>query len=258
MFPFFTLNILGMKYLVASSSILFLIVVFAAVLYFTLGSSQKVKSMILVFATVMAAVCGARLFHVLFEIHADLAHLTNAFKQFDGMTFYGALLLGIPIYYILVKWMFDASFSDDLYDKSAIVAAFSYGVLRIACFANGCCWGHITSVPWAVRFYNSPFMPQVGIPVHPVQLYDSVLGFAILALLVRFKTKGLYRGQLLMLFLVMYGVGRFVTEFYRGDSFRGVHVFWFMSTSQVISVALVVLGTAIFKLYSKIGRRREA
>lgn len=82
-------------------------------------------------------------------------------------------------------------------------------------------------------------MPWHGIPVHPVQLYDSFVGFAIFALLLFVRQKW-PRAPLFSLFLALYAVGRFFTEFYRGDSFRGENVLLGLTTSQAVSVAILI------------------
>jgi hypothetical protein len=117
----------------------------------------------------------------------------------------------------------------------------SVGFLRIGCFASGCCWGSVCRYPWAVRYYHSESaMPYLGIPVHPVQLYESAGGFALMFLLIFAKR---FEGRKVFLFFIGYGLLRFITEFYRGDSFRGVDLFLGLSTSQLISLVMIAFGS---------------
>lgn len=89
-------------------------------------------------------------------------------------------------------------------------------------------------------------MPYKGIPVHPVQIYDAALGFSIgLVLWVLWREK-ISRGRLFLIFAILYPISRFITEFYRADSFRGEDILLGLSTSQLISVALLTLALAIY------------
>ena len=127
--------------------------------------------------------------------------------------------------------------------------------MRIGCFASGCCWGKITAAPWSVIYYNQQsVMPVRGIPVHPVQLYDAFLGLALYFFL-KWANKN-WNTSTTSLFLLLYPVGRFITEEFRGDSFRGENVFLSFSTSQTISMALFALGVYLmtYKQVLKRGR----
>jgi len=97
---------------------------------------------------------------------------------------------------------------------------------RLGCFAAGCCFGRPTDVPWAVTFTNpvSQVDPDLlGHPIHPTQLYEAAGNLAIAGFLYRFilvpTEKGRLRpGTLAALYFILYGVLRFVEEFYRGDA----------------------------------------
>jgi phosphatidylglycerol:prolipoprotein diacylglycerol transferase len=93
-------------------------------------------------------------------------------------------------------------------------------------------------------------MPYIGLPVHPVQLYDAFVGFLIFGLLIAVWRKGL-RGLGMPLFLVLSSIGRFITEFYRGDAYRGTDVMFHLSTSQSIAVVLFLIGAVWTYLYFK-------
>lgn len=198
----------------------------------------------LVTVMVMGGIAGGRLFHVFFERPELLDNPQVIFTQLDGMTFYGALGLGLITFIVLVNTLFPKSERWRAWDIGTIMVAFSYGVLRIGCFAGGCCWGRISGAPWAVRYMHpDTAMPALGIPVHPVQLYDSFVGFFIFASLIYlYRRRSEFRGQLFAVFLVLYSIGRFLTENYRGDSYRGENILFGLSMSQSISVFLLIFG----------------
>jgi phosphatidylglycerol:prolipoprotein diacylglycerol transferase len=119
---------------------------------------------------------------------------------------------------------------------------------RLGCLAAGCCYGRPSDVAWAITFTNPAAATNVGtplgVPLHPTQIYESAAEFLILALLIATERKGrLFAGRTFWLYMFLYGVSRFVIEFYRGDP-RG-SVFGTLSTSQFISVVLVPLSLAM-------------
>mgnify|MGYP001605036905 CR=1 FL=1 len=59
----------------------------------------------------------------------------------------------------------------------------AWAVGNLGCFLAGCCWGPLTDVPWAVRFFADVLPPEVrGQPVHPTQLYSLASDALVLAL----------------------------------------------------------------------------
>jgi hypothetical protein len=160
------------------------------------------------------------------------------------MTFNGSLLFGSLTFYFGLKYLFKKQQKDLYWDQAALISSFSYALLRLGCFSEGCCWGKISSVSWSVKYYRSQVMPWLGIPVHPVQLYDSLMGFLVFITLVILKKKSNQKsGFLFSFFYLFYGTGRFITEFYRGDSFRGIDILWGLSTSQLVSIILVLISS---------------
>lgn len=89
---------------------------------------------------------------------------------------------------------------------------------KVACFANGCCYGHESTWPWAVSMRTGAEAPA-GIPRHPTELYEVLVALVILvtfALLDRER----WKGSLILWFGMIYGVGRPLTEVFRGDGPR--------------------------------------
>jgi phosphatidylglycerol---prolipoprotein diacylglyceryl transferase len=142
--------------------------------------------------------------------------------------------------------------------------AFGLAVTRIGCFLNGCCYGKVSNVPWAVRFPigSAVHRAQVdahlisanapALPVHPTQLYLAALNlltFGLLYFVIRPRKR--WDGQLFAWLLILKGVFRSVVEIWRDDE-RGVLWGW-LSTSQLLSVPLVALG-----IYLLVRARRNA
>lgn len=198
--------------------------------------------------TSLFSIVGARLFHAFFERPAYfLANPIELFRSFDGMTFYGAFFMGALAVGLFTTFRVkNPVLKRKVWDFSALGMSLTYGLMRIGCFLSGCCWGKITPLPWGVRYFdNASVMPFKGIPVHPVQLYDAALGFGLFALLLWLKKKPDWTGKLIIPTIIIYPIGRFITEHFRGDSFRGEDIILGLSTSQVISVGLIVVGASL-------------
>ncbi len=81
----------------------------------------------------------------------------------------------------------------------------------MGCFFNGCCYGIPAKAPWGVQF------PDSHVARLPVQLYSAIFLFLLaLILYVVFKRRG-RPGRVICLYGFLYGAGRFLIEFLRGD-----------------------------------------
>ena len=81
---------------------------------------------------------------------------------------------------------------------------------------------------------------DLSIPVLPSQVFESLMAFVILALLLWRRKKARFAGQMFYEFLILYSVGRFAVEFARGDDDRGSWLLGLFSTSQLIVVPIVL------------------
>lgn len=112
---------------------------------------------------------------------------------------------------------------------------------RIGCFSAGCCHGKPAyNLPWAVIFsHPSSGCIFKGIPVHPTQLYLAAGNFCILILLLNLRNHPNFKGALLWVYLLCYGLLRFMIEFYRGDVRPMIGV---LSWNQWICLGFVLIG----------------
>ena len=90
-------------------------------------------------------------------------------------------------------------------------------------------------------------LAPAGVALIPTQIYSSIGDFAIAAILliVETKTRGKNRtkGSVLALYLVLYSVGRFIIEFFRGDVRGNVGD---LSTSQFLSIFMCIIGIVLY------------
>ena len=176
----------------------------------------------------------------------------------SGGVFYGGLIAAVVVALLYLRrhklplWTTTDVFAPGI--------ALGHIVGRLGCLLAGCCFGRPTTVPWAITFRDPAAMANVGTPLgvalHPTQLYEAGAEAAILAFLLRWEKKGRpFPGRTFWTYLLLYGISRFVIEFYRGDS-RGM-VFDALSTSQFVSVVLVPLSIAMLIVLGRRGRDPE-
>ena len=132
-----------------------------------------------------------------------------------------------------------------LADMGAIAAPVGLFLGRCANFINGELWGAVTDAPWGVVFGGAAGM----MPRHPSQLYEAFLEgivlFCILFALSR-KTPPRPRGTFIGVFLIFYGLFRFLIEFVRQpDAHIGYLYGDWLTMGQVLSVPVIVVGVLV-------------
>jgi phosphatidylglycerol:prolipoprotein diacylglycerol transferase len=130
-------------------------------------------------------------------------------------------------------------------DICAPAIALGQAIGRIGCFMAGDDYGRPTTAPWAVTF-TDPTAAQIGgaplgVPLHPVQLYEAAVCLALFGFLVWFARRRHRDGDVILAYTVLYAIARFVLEFFRGDADRGFVFGGLLSTSQAIAVAMIAI-----------------
>ncbi|SPH24956.1 Prolipoprotein diacylglyceryl transferase [Defluviimonas aquaemixtae] len=174
-------------------------------------------------AVIIGVILGGRLGFVLFyRPDYYLANPGDILKVWEGgMSFHGGFL-GVVLAGLWFCWRNRVPVAS-LGDAMALVAPVGLFLGRIANFVNAELWGRPTDVPWGVVFPGAAAQECPGIPPgecarHPSQLYEAGLeGLALgLVLWIAVRTGALKRpGLVTGLFLVGYGLSRFVVEFVR-------------------------------------------
>ena len=165
----------------------------------------------------IGAILGARLGYILFydpNLNYYITHPWQIFNPFvdgefvgiSGMSYHGALI-GILISSILFARKYNKSFWFSM-DIIAISAPLGYMFGRIGNFLNQELIGRVTDVPWGI-YVN-------GVLRHPSQLYEAFLeGIFIFIILYFYRTKKRFDGELIIIYTALYGLARFIVEFYR-------------------------------------------
>lgn len=186
---------------------------------------------------VLGGLIGARLFFVF--VYEPAYYLQNPWKIIalweGGMVFYGGFIGGFlaGLWYIKRKnWDFWP-----LADLFAPSLALGYGIVRIGCFLNGCCYGKPTSSKWGVIFPELDHLYR-----YPTQIYSSLLGFALFAFLVWLQKRKQFSGQVFLAFVLLYGIGRTVIESFR----ENLLVLGPITVAQLVSFFVFVLAFVFY------------
>jgi phosphatidylglycerol:prolipoprotein diacylglycerol transferase len=141
-------------------------------------------------------------------------------------------------------------------DLCAPAIAIGQAVGRIGCLMAGDDYGRPTQGWWAVTFTDPDAArlggAPLGVPLHPVQLYESIVCLALFAFLVWLARRKRFDGEIILAYTLLYAVARFILEFFRGDADRGFVFGGLLSTSQFIGVILFVVSLVLWP------RRRKA
>lgn len=205
------------------------------------------------------ALCVPR-YHGVWDAAKNVCHPVEsdcfAWAKFwaGGLTYYGGLIgASLMAVYLLRRDRFP-------FWKAADMAGFTIplglGFGRMGCLLAGCCFGRETDGVWALAFppqspaseaqFKLKELASAGAwshPVHPTQIYESAVSFAIAAFcLLYVHGRKRYDGQVFVAFLGLYAIGRFALEFLRADDRGGVGA---LSTSQLIGLVLVAVAGAI-------------
>ena len=168
----------------------------------------------MLFLGVLGVIVGGRLGYCLFYKPAYYRRIRwrSSIVWQGGMSFHGGML-GV----IASQWWFARSRGKPFWQVMDFVAPcvpMGLAAGRVGNFINGELWGRPAdpSLPWAMVFPQSGSM----VPRHPSQVYqfllEGVLLFIILWLYARKEHK---QAQVSAVFLIGYGVLRFIAEFFR-------------------------------------------
>ena len=194
------------------------------------------------FYILLSAIIGSRLFFIFINVSHYIKNPLDIFKIWEGgLVFYGGILFAIPTVIWYAKKNDLALWSTA--DVFAPSIAIGHSIGRIGCFFAGCCYGKpAEGLPWAVTFTNPQSLAQIGIPLHPTQLYESAgefINFLILITLRRYKS---FDGQLFLTYVLLYSILRFIVEFFRGDIGRGF-IIYNISLSQGLSILMFLIAS---------------
>ncbi len=192
---------------------------------------------------------GSKLLFCIVEIKAVINN-PRLILSGDGFVLYGGILGGIAAAMLYCRFK-KVSFLQ-YFDLSAPSIALAQGFGRIGCFLAGCCYGLETDSAFGIVFQSSRYAPN-GVKLIPAQLISSAGSFIIALILLLYARGERKPGKTGGLYLILYSAGRFGVEFLRGDSRGAVGP---LSTSQFISIFILLLGILLFVTQLFAGKRR--
>lgn len=203
-----------------------------------------------VFYATIGILVGGRLAYVFFYSPEILRHPLDVLKLWQGgMSFHGGAL-GVSLGILLLARKEKLSWLR-IHDYVASCAPFGLFFGRIANFVNGELWGRPTDVPWAIIFPGAPD----GLPRHPSQLYEAGLEGLLLGLVLAFffwRTNARNQpGKLVGIFLLGYGLSRFVVEFFREPDVQLGTLSWGLTMGQTLTVPMLIGGIYLIATASK-------
>ena len=197
---------------------------------------------------VIWALLGAKLLLILVEFPRyirDPASILGTIRA-GGVFLGGFIAAAIAAIVLLRRYELPALPTFDVISPSL---ALGHSIGRIGCLLAGCCWGASCDLPWAITYTDPIAAERLGTPLHqslhPFPLYSSLFNFGLYVFLALLYRKRPASGRVFASYLLLYGVGRFFLEFTRGDAARGFVLDGLLSTSQLISLALVCTGAGL-------------
>ena len=208
-----------------------------------LGKLEKIhpeKILDLAIYVVIASIIGARVFYII-EFWPDFnGNLLAMFYVWEGgLVFYGGLLFAIIA--VCIFSVMSRISAWKLLDVAAPATALGYAIGRIGCFLRGCCYGCETTVLWAIKF------PEAAGLRHPTQIYASLSGLLIMAILIFILYRKRFDGQVFSLGLIMYSIYRFLIEFIRINPKYALN----LTEAQWGSVLIFIFAAGLYFYLSK-------
>lgn len=184
------------------------------------------------------AIVGARLYYVIFSFDDYKNNLIEIFNiRAGGIAIYGAIIgASLAVFLYCRKKKVDIFKVLDIFAVGLLIGQ---AIGRWGNFVNGEAFGGTTSSLFAMTIISDG--KTIAQNVHPTFLYESMWNLLGLIILLLYKRKQVFKGELFSLYMFWYGLGRFLIEGLRADSLY----FGPFRVSQIISLILLLAGAYI-------------
>ncbi|MEC9488724.1 MAG: prolipoprotein diacylglyceryl transferase [Halanaerobium sp.] len=186
-----------------------------------------------IIVVIPAAIIGARLYYVIFQWGYFSRHPGEILAIWHGgLAIHGAIFAGLVAAIILTRhYQVNFWLVADIIAPSLILGQ---AIGRWGNFINQEAYGYPTDLPWAMYID--------GAYRHPTFLYEFIWDFSGFLLLFWLSRRDVLRqGEVFLLYLIYYSLGRFVIEPFRTDSL----MFGSIRVAQLVSVLLIIAGAGL-------------
>jgi len=208
--------------------------------------SKKIDNLFMF--TILGGIIGARIAYIIEHGEQFRSFLDYFAVWKGGIDWFGAFLGGgAVLIFLLKRYKIPILKIGDVAGISIIIG---HAIGRIGCTCAGCCYGK--PVPsdspfkdFAITFpEHEHTSAPAGIPLYPTQPVEALGNFLIFGILFFIYRKKQFDGQILSLYLILYGLERFLLEFWRGVTppLPFVGITW----NQIISLSMVLAGILIY------------
>jgi prolipoprotein diacylglyceryltransferase len=249
-------NVYFIRFGIVSAIALFFGISFFILMFLQMGISHDIIESLMVYTPI-----NLILFSFVQSFLFSFREIIKDFRYLKNITFgfFGGLF-GVVLTFLFFSQKYNLD-TWKILDGGALLAGFIHGYARTACLNYGCCHGKIIPEHNQSRLhlcYTNPLSKAVRVsqlqnqPLYPVQMYESFGCFTIGIGMLLFFPLVPYQGLLAGLYILCYGILRFVCEFYRGEvdtPFLGKY-----SVYQWVSLFLMVLGFGLVLYLISLGQ----
>jgi len=167
-----------------------------------------------------------------------------------GLVYYGGLIGAslAGLLYTRLKKLPLGKVADILAPSIALGHVFG----RIGCLLNGCCYGRACTLPWAIQFPPGNPLNAPTYPVHPTEVYESLLNLGLYAALAWLYRRKQFDGQVFAVYLVGYALLRSLVDLFRGD--YPAHQYYlggWATPAHLASLVTLVGGLVLLRVLSR-------
>ncbi|MCS1406909.1 MAG: Prolipoprotein diacylglyceryl transferase [Verrucomicrobia subdivision 3 bacterium] len=195
------------------------------------------------------AIIGARTLYVVTYWDEDFAgkSFVEVFNiRQGGLVYYGGFIGAALSTFVYTSWKKLALWR--VADAFAPSVALGHAFGRIGCLMTGCCYGKICELPWAIQFPKDHLTHPHA--VHPTQIYESILNFALYLGLEFLYRKKQFDGQIFAIYLMAYAALRGFIEMFRSD-YAHQQLTGPMTPGQLMGILIFGAGLGLYILRAR-------
>lgn len=204
----------------------------------------------------IAGLIGARLWDVFFfDWHYYGNHLLEIpFVWQGGMAIQGGVVFGtLAGYWYLRKHNIDFWAFADIFAPALILAQ---SVGRMANLFNGDAFGHPTGGNFGILYPESTLAYRTygNQPLWPAEIWEGQIDILIFVILLLFSSFKHAKGQVFVLYAILYSAARFCLEFLRGDY---VNLTMGLKSAQMTSLIVMIVGICLFIYFGYLDKKQQ-